>query len=51
MFSTYAVVTRVVELCLDGWNLDIFPHLVQGHCANQAVFYGAWEQVGAGLLD
>lgn len=28
----------------------MFPHLVQGHCANQTVFYGAGEQVGTGLL-
>ena len=48
--STSVVVTHVV-LCPDGWILDVFPHLVQGHCANQAVLYGAREQVGAGLLD
>ena len=37
--------------CFDGWNLDVFPHLVQGYCAYQAVLYGAWEQIGAGFLD
>jgi len=51
VLSTSGVVTHVVVLCLDGWNLNVFPRLVQDHCANQAVLYGEWEQVGAGLLD
>jgi len=51
VLSTSAVLAHAVVLCLGGWKLDIFPHLVQGHCANQAVLYGAGEQVGAGFLD
>jgi hypothetical protein len=28
----------------------VFPHLVQGHCTDQTVLYGAGKQVGTGLL-
>jgi hypothetical protein len=51
VFSSWNMGAHVVELCPDGWDLDVFPHLVQGHCADQAVLYGTWEQVGGGLLD
>jgi hypothetical protein len=51
MISTYGLAANVTVRCPDGRNLDVLPHLVEGHCANQAVFYGAWEQIGTGLLD
>jgi hypothetical protein len=48
--STHALSAHVVG-CPDRVRiLDVFPHLVQGHCTDQTVLYGAGEQVGTGLL-
>jgi hypothetical protein len=48
--STHSFAAYMVGYPVWGRLLDVLPHLVQGHCADQTVLYSAGEQVGTGLL-